>query len=290
MCCIAVGIILIFCFLFFIHYLDDRSKPPNGTIAIRYSLSVRNTTNVPIKSARISADGPVMHTATQHCQLIQASHPYTVLKDSFGNQFLTFQWEIFPPLTTKVVTIQSEIQIWDEPQRDQTHIVKDFLQPEPLIESADSQIRLQAAKLKGRTSRQTAENINDWVANHIVYRGYVNRNRGAAYALKYGQGDCTEYAFLFVALCRANGIPARPMAGFICPQSMVVDFGGYHNWAEFYLDGRWHIADPQNKNFMSNSPSYIAFQNIRPSKGLNGFLIGEIKGQGLVAKIKPQGL
>ncbi len=288
--CIAVGVILIFCAAFFLLYRDFRSNPPNGTIAIRYSLLVQNTTNLPIKGARISVDGPVAHTATQHCQNIQSSYPYTVQKNNPGNQSLAFQWEIFPPLSTKVITIQSEIQIWDHPRRDKIYTVKDFLQPEPFIESGDSRIRFQAARLKGRTALQTVENIYDWVSTHIAYRGYVSRNRGAAYALKYGQGDCTEYAFLFVALCRANGIPARPLAGFVCPQSMVVDFSDYHNWAEFYLDGRWHIADPQYKNFMKNKPFYVAFQNIRPSNGLNGFLIGKIEGQGLEVRIKPKNL
>ena len=286
----AAGGILAICLAFFLRIGQFFSSPPDSHITVRYILSVENTTNQPITNAGISVYGPVDSTAAQRCYTVRVRRPHTIAKDGFGNQHLGFQWEIFPPLTTKIISIQSDIQIWNQPQHVRTDDVKDFLKPEPYIESDDKQIRRQAAELKAGTAQLTAEKINNWVAGHIDYTGYVSRTRGAAYALKHRKGDCTEYAFLFVALCRASGIPARPVAGFVCPHSMVVDFGDYHNWAEFYLNGRWQIADPQNKKFMSSTPYHIAFQIIRPSEGLNGFLIDKITGQGLKAKIKPRAL
>lgn len=53
-------------------------------------------------------------------------------------------------------------------------------------------------------------------------------------------GDCTEHTWLFTALARAAGIPARPVYG-------VAFSGGsfaYHAWAEVELDGRWVAVDP----------------------------------------------
>jgi transglutaminase-like putative cysteine protease len=285
---LAIGLLLALSLVSLIRIYVFASNPPDGNIAIRYLVSVENKTNLPVTNASISINGPVDHTATQRCRTIQTSHPHTMIKDALGNQHLYFQWKIFPPLTTKLVSIHGGIQIWNEPRDVRIKDVKAFLEPEPYIESDDKKIQQQAAELKARTPLLTAEKINDWVAGNIDYSGYVSRNLGAAYALKHRKGDCTEYSFLFVALCRANGIPARPMAGFVCPQSMVVDFGDYHNWAEFYLDGRWHIADPQNKRFMSDQPYYIAFQIIRPSEGLNGFLLDRPEAQGLEVKIKPR--
>jgi transglutaminase-like putative cysteine protease len=64
--------------------------------------------------------------------------------------------------------------------------------------------------------------------------------RGAAYAVEKRIGDCTEFAALLAALCRANGIPARLSAGFA--------FGGRrwerHAWTEVWLRGLWIPADP----------------------------------------------
>jgi hypothetical protein len=64
---------------------------------------------------------------------------------------------------------------------------------------------------------------------------------GALFALKNGYGECGDYAALFVALCRASGIPARPVVGrWAMPEN-----GSYHVWAEFYLqDVGWVPVDP----------------------------------------------
>ena len=48
-----------------------------------------------------------------------------------------------------------------------------------------------------------------------AYVGYIKNDRGALYALKTKEGDCTEFMHLFVALCRANKIPARCIGGYV---------------------------------------------------------------------------
>ena len=61
---------------------------------------------------------------------------------------------------------------------------------------------------------------------------------------KYGRwgGHCTDLNSCFVALCRANRIPAREMFG-IRLNDKAND--GQHCWAEFYVPGEgWTAADP----------------------------------------------
>ncbi|MDZ7376999.1 MAG: transglutaminase-like domain-containing protein [candidate division KSB1 bacterium] len=54
-------------------------------------------------------------------------------------------------------------------------------------------------------------------------------------------GDSAEYAWAFVALCRAVGIPARSVTGFLAKPNTELP----HNWAEFYLPSwGWLPADP----------------------------------------------
>jgi len=55
------------------------------------------------------------------------------------------------------------------------------------------------------------------------------------WALEKRLGDCSEYSYLFVALCRAAGIPARIQAGFAFhSENEVLEDG--HMWAEYYLE------------------------------------------------------
>jgi transglutaminase-like putative cysteine protease len=260
--------------------------PSNARITIRYNLEVQNTSNRPLNQAKISVLAPVYRTATQQCNHIQTSHPHRVKKNPLGNQALEIQWDLFAPLSTKMVSVRSDLALWRRPQKYSRIEKQAFLEPEPLIESEDPDIQSLAKKLASKTTHQTVRSIFDWVAGHIQYSGYVKKNRGARYALTHRKGDCTEYASLFVALCRANGIPARPIGGFVCPRSMVVDVGDYHNWAEFYMNGRWRIADPQNNQLMTEESNYIAFDIMRPCLGSPTFLVSKLKGAGLKVKFK----
>jgi hypothetical protein len=103
---------------------------------------------------------------------------------------------------------------------------------------------------KSQSLTQDASNIHDKVARIydfvVSYLHYEPQEdeKGALWALVNGTGDCSEYSYLFVALCRAVGIPARVNVGFGFQgsQESVVDG---HMWAEYYLqDYGWVPVDP----------------------------------------------
>jgi transglutaminase-like putative cysteine protease len=133
----------------------------------------------------------------------------------------------------------------------------------------------------------TARNIFSWVSANIRYAGYRSETLGARQTLETKSGDCTEFVYLFVALCRANKIPARPIGGFVCKDDRELNSADYHNWAEFYIDGAWRIADPQGKRFMEKESEYIAFCRLGGS-GENtgaGFHRYRVKGDGILVKM-----
>jgi hypothetical protein len=76
-------------------------------------------------------------------------------------------------------------------------------------------------------------------ASALRYR-YPKDARGAALSLKRGWGDCGEFAFVFVALCHAAGIPARPVFGMI----VAPWFRTPHVWAEAWDGTGWCPVDP----------------------------------------------
>ncbi len=192
---------------------------------------------------------PVEQTATQHRTHLKASHPYEVLSDDAGNHILHFLFEDLPPYATKIVTITVDLLLSETPLStpNPSQDGNSYLRAEQYCESDDPDIAQLAQQLHTSTPAATVKNIIDWVASHVNYIGYLKNPRGARYALKYKQGDCTEFMYLFMALCRAAGIPARGVGGYVTSKSTILKPAEYHNWAEFYDDGIWKIADPHKE-------------------------------------------
>ncbi len=97
--------------------------------------------------------------------------------------------------------------------------------------------------------RLTAGATNSLEAAHRLFREltanyrytYPVRRRGAMEMLRAKQGDCGEFVALFVALCRASGIPARPVVGTL----LAAHPGSGHVWAELWIEEvGWVPADP----------------------------------------------
>jgi tetratricopeptide (TPR) repeat protein len=104
-----------------------------------------------------------------------------------------------------------------------------YTQSEPWIEVTDA-IRAQAREIVGDEVNpyRKAKKIFDWVVYEIRYEFPDLESRGAAKSFARRSGDCGEFSFVFCALCRAEGIPARTVTA-------VWPFGGGHVWAEVLL-------------------------------------------------------
>jgi hypothetical protein len=237
-----------------------KSTSPSLARSIQYQYAIQNPSGHAIKAIRFYALGPIKQTSFQRCQDIQASHPYEIQTDDFGHQYLRFTFDAVPPYGTKIVTLQAELILSSYKLKNKKQTLRSYLASEKYIESDHPLIVKTAQKLKAHNPVKTAKNIFNWVSSHITDAGYTKHAHGALYAHQYQKGDCTEYMHLFIALCRANHIPARSIAGYVATTSRKVKPGEYHNWAEFF-DGRsWQIADPQKKNFMQNEQEYIAMR------------------------------
>ncbi len=254
---------------------------------IQYGFTVRNKTNQLLKEAELWTYAPVKLTSTQKSVNIEPSHPYQLIADDLGNQVLHFRFEDLPPYAVRPVTIKVSLELSDIPNPIVIGDGRPFLRSEKYFESDDPEIRQFGRRFESATPRETAEKAFHWVANNIAYAGYLRDSRGALYAFRNKRGDCTEYMCLFTALCRANGIPARGMGGYFCGENCVLEPGAYHNWAEFYDEGGWRMADPQ-KNILVEKPSrYIAMRIVgespkNPMGEINRF---RVKGEGFEVRM-----
>ncbi len=160
-----------------------------------------------------------------------------------------------------------------------------YTKAEKFIESDYPAIRRSAMKFVSDTPLKTAEAIYRWVAENVVYSGYSSRPRGAIYAFKKKKGDCTEYMYLFAAMCRAAGIPARCAVGYVCKTDGFLQPAGYHNWAEFYNDGAWRIADPHRRVFNKKFTEYVFMRIIESNVNSQDFERYKFDGEGLKVRM-----
>ncbi len=223
-----------------------------ATRPIHYGFTITNTGSTVAKEVHFWTYAPISQIN------LQTSAPYQLIMDDLGNQILHFTFSDIPPYAAQIITIEAGINpAWRDNQD-----IKRYLISEPFCEADDPGIHALARELQGPTARQTVENIYKWVSTNVKYAGYLKNPRGALYALKHKEGDCTEYMYLFVALCRANKIPARGIGGYLANRNPVLKPNAYHNWAESYIDGAWRIIDPQKKVFMPEPAHYIALHVI----------------------------
>jgi transglutaminase-like putative cysteine protease len=129
-----------------------------------------------------------------------------------------------------------------------------FLEPEPLLESNNPEIRALAIRLRGpeKNPGVVAERINRWVYDSLRKEITVGVPSALA-TLRSRVGDCNEHTQLYVALSRAAGIPARVAAGLAYLDGKFY----YHAWPEVWLE-RWVAVDPTFGQFPADA-SHLRF-------------------------------
>jgi transglutaminase-like putative cysteine protease len=135
-----------------------------------------------------------------------------------------------------------------------------MLSPSAYIEASNSEIKDLSEKLNKTAEYDTAKAIFSWISPNIKSESYNGSPKSALNTLHQLQGDCTDAAHLFIALARASKIPARLVAGFYLDRDKRLRASDFHNWAEFYSENTWRIADPNLGHFDTNYTNYLAFQ------------------------------
>jgi len=141
-----------------------------------------------------------------------------------AHAIVTFSLErmsIIPPVDT------AKLAIPEKPDR----ALRAFLGPSPYIETRHPKImKLAKATVADLDDWQKVEAIYDTVREKVEYRN--GELKGAARALADGWGDCEELTCLFIAMARAEGIPARTVwvEGHCYPEFYLVDADGQGWW------------------------------------------------------------
>ncbi|PIN78586.1 hypothetical protein COY26_00215 [Candidatus Woesearchaeota archaeon CG_4_10_14_0_2_um_filter_33_10] len=135
-----------------------------------------------------------------------------------------------------------------------------YTKPTENIDLNDDIIRIASDIAEGEDDLYVIiHNIAEWVSKNIEYNiKYGTSTEKASWVLKKRIGTCDEFSSLFIALCRALGIPARYVSGVAYSNIPGLEGFGNHAWAEVYFpDYGWVPFDPTYGEFGFVNPSHI---------------------------------
>ncbi|MCK5474402.1 MAG: transglutaminase domain-containing protein [Candidatus Aenigmarchaeota archaeon] len=169
-----------------------------------------------------------------------------IITNEIGSQYFNFFIENPPtPITynsQSTVTVRSQrIKYLPDTYTIPEDILV-FLEPTDTIQSDNAEIKALADSIsKGvRSDFEKIALLSTWVTENIEYDlAYSTKAYDALWVLKNKVGVCSEFATLFIALARSQGIPTRYVSGWAYGENSWEP----HAYAESYL-GVWVPVDP----------------------------------------------
>lgn len=127
----------------------------------------------------------------------------------------------------------------------------------PLTEASD-EVRALAASIPTLDSAASLIALAEAIESRVQYLpGVTGVTSSAAEALRLGNGVCQDHAHLMLACCRARGIPARYVSGYIDPGD--VPHAASHAWVDVWLGAHgWVSIDVTNAAFASDKYCRLA--------------------------------
>lgn len=151
-----------------------------------------------------------------------------------------------------------------------------YLRPTPLTD-ADERIRDFAGpcqRLRAKGDLAALHGLMAAIHEQVAYQpGETQVHTPAAQVLAQGSGVCQDHAHLFIACCRAWGIPARYVSGYLHTTAEDGRHLATHAWAEALVEHLgWVSFDPSNRQ--SATPAYVRlavaldYQGAAPIRGV----------------------
>lgn len=137
------------------------------------------------------------------------------------------------------------------PYKGKDTTILEAVKPTRFLESDRKQIIDLAHRAVNGTkdAGEAVKRIEAFVATYVEDRSLSVGYASAAEVAESKQGDCSEFAVLTAALCRAVGIPAQVVVGV----AYVSDFAGHqgfggHAWTRAYVGTKWVGLDAAFKS------------------------------------------
>lgn len=241
-----------------------------------YGVNFINPNLTPLNNFEIEIMIPPNISPLQHITQLDCNYkPSQLIIDKEGNKWLCFYFPQIKPkeeinigyralIFSRLVAFDMTRILAAEEKEEEIRVnypevFSQFTKSEPFIESNNKKIIQLASKYMEYSPISRALAYLKLVQKLLTYRS-LNGDFGAAFAIDNRYGDCTEFASLFVSLCRASNIPARLTTSFKMSEKNEWE---YHAQAEFFANGLWFPVDPtlqQETRYFLRDPSCIILQ------------------------------
>jgi len=256
---------------------------------LEFTHQVRNYGPGELTSLDIYIAIPVdLPTQTLLAEPVYNPQPTDILTDRWGQKVAHFHYENIPAgdFVTAVMTTEAELYktryfLYPDKVGDLEDIPKDtadlYLTDDTKYWVEDEYIRETAEKVVGDDVNcyWVARKLFDYVIENMEYELAGGWNV-APTVLKRGTGSCSEYSFVYIALCRAAGLPARYAGSVAIRGDDASTDDVFHRWVEVYLPNYgWIPIDPSggDNTRPADQASAIGYLN-------NRYLITTIGGGG----------
>jgi hypothetical protein len=251
--------------------IADEPQPPPGGLRFGEPQTIRFRVGAEITASRGACRGIVaMVTVPLECpeqevslvdeefspevdsvayRMLQGGARQMVISVPFLRNGATARAVVTAEVTTRPVLPPEETEHLKIPKRLPRN-VRMFVNGSPYIEVKHQRVRSLSREIlkdfdEPRSDWEKVETLYDYVIEHIEY--VEGQDKGAVETLRDRQADCQGRSMVFIALCRANKIPAR----------MVWVDG--HAYAEFYLEhaegeGNWYPVESAGTRAFGEMP------------------------------------
>ena len=161
----------------------------------------------------------------------------------------------------------------------------EFLFASPYVPRDDAFVQFARPSFAaGRPLAHAARDLMERIHDTMTYDSDSTEvNTPALEALKLGKGVCQDFAHIMVACCRAMGLPARYVSGYMLTkpppgQKRLIGSDASHAWASVYCpghasgEGRWLDFDPTNNRAPGEDYVTLAtgrdFLDVSPLRGV----------------------
>ncbi|MCK4857043.1 MAG: transglutaminase domain-containing protein, partial [candidate division Zixibacteria bacterium] len=183
--------------------------------------------------------------------------PTRILTDKWGQQVAHFEFSNLAPTQFTTVTMLVSAKLYQTRYfvfPDNVGSLEDIsleIREQYLVD--DTKFSLENQVIQEAVKKAVADETNaywigrkiyNYVIEHMEYELAGGWNI-APTVLDRGNGSCSEYAFVYIAMCRAAGLPARYVGSVVVRGDDASWDAVFHRWVEIYLPNfGWLPVDP----------------------------------------------